>query len=116
LKKWRGKAFTDIWCSDGFILSGVAPLFKRVVGVEYDPKITEICRAKNITNAEIYNFEAVKIPNESMDAIDVFYIDNSFHGEIFERFIESVNCSLARRPRECLFIYANLTCREFSNR
>ncbi|MDR2432700.1 MAG: class I SAM-dependent methyltransferase [Puniceicoccales bacterium] len=116
LKKWCGKVFADIGCGDGFVLSGVAPLFKRVIGVEYDLRIAEICRAKKIKNAEIYNIDAVKIPNEIMDAIDVFYIYNPFHGETFERFIENVNCSLARRPRGCLFVYANPTCLEFSNR
>jgi 2-polyprenyl-3-methyl-5-hydroxy-6-metoxy-1,4-benzoquinol methylase len=34
LKKSRGKGFVDVGCGDGFVLSAVAPLFKRVVGVE----------------------------------------------------------------------------------
>ena len=116
LGNWEHKVFADIGCGDGFVLQLVAPLFSRLIGVEYDKRIAEICRRKNISNTEIINCDATQVSNEVLDKVEVFYLYNPFHGKTFDNFISIINDSIARCPRKCLFIYANPVCRELSDK
>ena len=115
LESWKGKTFADIGCGDGFVLQQVAPLFSRLVGVEYDKRIAEICRRKNL-NAEIINSDATLISDEVLDRIEVFYLYNPFHGITFDTFISNISVSVARFPRKCLFIYANPVCQDLCDK
>lgn len=119
IKDKTNKVFADIGCGDGCVLSTMHGFFDRLIGVEYDQRIAKICKdnlaRQKIKNVTVYQMGINQISDALIDSIDIFYLYNPFHGDTFANFIANVNKSVARKPREIMFIYANPICRESAN-
>jgi SAM-dependent methyltransferase len=106
--------FLDIGCGMGrAILVAASYPFKRVVGVELSPLLTDIAqqnielskarlRCEDIT---IVNTDAVeyRVP----DDVTVVFMFNPFQGAIFESVVHNILASHDRNPRRLRIVYVN---------
>ncbi|MDR1495082.1 MAG: class I SAM-dependent methyltransferase [Rickettsiales bacterium] len=112
--------FADIGCGTGHIISKLYSLFRYLIGIEYDLPIAEVCRnnlrTEGIANAEIYVMDTDQISDGLVDSINIFCLYSQFYGGTFDWFIENLNRSIIRHPRECILIYANPALRESADK
>jgi len=116
-------AIFDYGCGKGgAIVSFLDYGFKRVGGVEYEPKIYNILQdnmgklsLKNIgggVKIECIQGDAAKI-NEQLDRYNWFYFFNPFDDTVFEQCIDAICASLKRRHRKIHVIYNTPFCHKY---
>lgn len=109
----RGAGFVDYGCGMGrVLLLAAAAGFRRVVGVEFSPKLCEIARA----NALRYRASRPSLPPiEIVEAdasryvpapdIGIFYFFNPFDELLMRQAVDRILDSLRRSPREAWLLY-----------
>lgn len=113
LKLPRDYAFIDLGSGKGRVLLLAAQMgFKKVLGVEFSPKLCAIARAnvqrfgwqiKLKSDIEIIESDAAdfEIPRERC----IFYAFNPFDGVVMEKWLGNLRQSLARSPRKVWLVY-----------
>lgn len=114
-------AIFDYGCGKGgAMVSFLDYGFKRVGGVEYEPKIYSILK-DNMEKLSLHNGEAVveciqgnaaKV-DEQLDKYNWFYFFNPFDDTIFEQCIDAICASLKRRNRKIHIIYNTPFCHKY---
>ena len=108
--KQKYPGFLDVGCGKGFILwKAYQSGFKKIGGVEYDEKLTEICN-KNMKRLKLTNYMTVTCTDarefENYGDYDVFYFFNPFSVEILQKVLARIQESYYEKPREIeLFFY-----------
>ena len=103
----------DIGCGKGSALIEFSryPFFK-VAGVEYSPKLINICRNNlerlKINNVDLYCGNAIDFDNYL--PYNYFYFFNPFREAVFQRVLKNIIESLDKTKREGFIIYKNPTC------
>lgn len=116
-------AIFDYGCGKGgAMVSFLDYGFKRVGGVEYEPKIYNILQDNleklSLQNAgggvkiECIQGDAAKV-NEQLDQYNWFYFFNPFDETIFEQCIDAICDSLNRRNRKIHIIYNTPFCQKY---
>jgi SAM-dependent methyltransferase len=110
-----GSVFVDIGSGKGKTLLLASEYgFKRVVGVEFAGELNEqakrnwaIYRKGRATSPdfEVVTVDAAKY--EIKDDENVFYLFNPFDDVVMNKFIQNIETSLARQPRNIWIIYQN---------
>ena len=101
----------DYGCGKGRVLAVAATLpFKRVVGVEMSPELSEDARAnlrrvrrRRCPAAEVVTADATTYPLP--DDATVLFLFNPFQGEVLAQVQAQIRESLARAPRPLTLIY-----------
>lgn len=106
--------FVDVGCGKGRVVFQAARLypFKRVIGVDLAPELIEIaqsnidktrdrlrCNDVELVAADVTEWE---VP----DDVTVVFLHNPFGGAVFQSFLDHLDESLERNPRDLLIIYA----------
>lgn len=108
----RDDVFLDLGAGKGrIVLQAARYRFRRVIGVELSPALSEIAAA-NVT-ARKHTFRCVDVELVTADAtryripddVTVIYLYNPFRGAIFTAAIDRVIESLDRAPRPLRIIY-----------
>lgn len=104
-RKYPG--FLDVGCGKGFILwKAYQSGFKKIGGVEYDEKLTEICN-KNMKRLKLTDYMTVTCTDarefENYGDYDVFYFFNPFKGDIMQTVIDKICTQCA--GREIMIMY-----------
>jgi SAM-dependent methyltransferase len=112
--------FLDVGSGKGRILLQAARYpFRRIVGVEISPSLTEISRANlEAAQAGLRCRDTVVVTADAAeyrvpDDTTVVYMNNPLNGRAFEAFIARLLESLERRPRRLRLIYRTPTERRF---
>ncbi len=87
--------------------------FKRVIGVELTPALTEVAQCnidRNVDrlrcrDVELVTADALYYPFP--DDVTVVYFNNPFHGDVFRKVMQRIVESQTRRRRRLLVVYAN---------
>ncbi len=105
--------FLDYGCGMGrpIVMAATRP-FRRVIGVELSPGLTETAR-KNITNAKV-NLQCQDIELHNMDArhyevpadVSVVFMCSPFSGNVLRTVLQQVLQSVISDPREVRIVYA----------
>ncbi len=87
--------------------------FKKYVGIEF---AEELCNKSNrffktqgITDINIININASKYCVD--DDINIFYLFNSFVGDVLNKVLDNIDLSFSRSNRTILLVYLNPTCK-----
>ncbi|MFI6502846.1 methyltransferase domain-containing protein [Nonomuraea typhae] len=107
--------FLDLGAGKGRMMleaaSGYA--FKRVIGVELSPELTEVTR-RNLAATRLRlrarDVEVVQsdvLDYDIPDDVSVVFLNNPFRGEIFASAVERLLASAGRAPRPITMIYFN---------
>ena len=105
--------FVEYGCGKGRIVYQAAKRypFRRVVGVDIAPQLTEVARENIRRNRERLTCQDVEVVTadatefEPPDDMTHAYFYNPFGGQVFERVIENIVRSLDRHPRTVTIIY-----------
>jgi SAM-dependent methyltransferase len=110
-----GDVFVDLGCGKGRPLIQFARRFPvdRVVGVEYDPGLADICR-ENLRRTQgrhkarswevlVGDARSFQVPDDAT----IVYIANPFAGDVFAESLERIVESQDRRPRPMRLAYAS---------
>ena len=105
--------FIDFGCGTGRVLLEAADRypFKRVIGIDFVPKLVEIARdliARNRDRfgpTEVEIIEADALEYDVPDDVTVVYMYDPFRGQIFEAVAEKLIASVDRNPRRLRLIY-----------
>jgi predicted RNA methylase len=107
--------FVDIGCGKGRLLLLAARYgFRRVIGIEVDPRLVEIARANiraflatspSPANVEVIDADAANYDFPVEPAVVFMY--NPFGAETTRAVIESVERSLKESPRPLFLVYLN---------
>ncbi|GEM_PF-812469 len=105
--KQKYPGFLDVGCGKGFILwKAYQSGFKKIGGVEYDEKLTEICN-KNMKRLKLTDSMTVTCTDarefENYGDYDVFYFFNPFKGDIMQTVIDKICTQCA--GREIMIMY-----------
>jgi len=106
-------AVIDFGCGKGGALLALAHFpFCRVDGVELSPEMVQIAH-RNLTrmgasNVRIFNCDAADF--QDLDIYTYVYMYNPFPGAVMRRVTQNLADSLARSPRQLIFIYKNPVC------
>jgi SAM-dependent methyltransferase len=119
-----GHVFVDLGCGKGRPLIQFARRFPvdRVVGVEYDPGLAEVCR-ENLRRTQrhhkalawevlVGDARSFEIPDDTT----IVYIANPFDGDVFAEALERIVESYDRRPRDLRLAYVHPVEREAVDR
>jgi SAM-dependent methyltransferase len=108
----KGCVFVDFGCGKGrVLLAAAAWSFRRIVGVEFAPKLCEICRrnllafqARYKTSAEFVVVQADAVEYRVADDEDVFFFFNPFVPVLAELVLQNIQVSLQSHPRRAWLI------------
>jgi SAM-dependent methyltransferase len=105
--------FVEFGCGKGRVVLDAAKRypFRRVVGVEVDPNLSEV--ARHLIERERGHLRCRDVRIETLDATEYVipddmtyaYLYNPFYGETFERVCANLIASLDRAPRTLRVIY-----------
>jgi SAM-dependent methyltransferase len=113
--KYEDKVFIDFGSGMGraLLLASEYP-FKKVIGVEFVAELHQTAE-QNICRYKSSSQKCKDIESVCMDAIDypippyptVFFIFNSFKGEVLSPVLANISKSLEKNPREAFIAYFN---------
>jgi SAM-dependent methyltransferase len=70
LAPWRGRTLIDLGCGSGFWLAGYASEASEVIGIEPDPKLLPLARARTpLARVLAGSAEHIPLPDESADVV-----------------------------------------------
>lgn len=108
-------AIIDIGCGKGKAMYLMSKFpFAQIDGIDLSAALCNTARK---------NFEVLKLPQcraieadaaefESYDDYNYFYIFNSFPHAVFEKMLNNILSSIAKKPRKVYFIYLNPVCHD----
>jgi SAM-dependent methyltransferase len=106
--------FIDLGCGKGrAVLQAARYPFKRVIGVELDPELTEVARANVEANLPRLKCREIELTTADLteytlpDDVTLAYCFNSVTGEPFGSLLSELLRSVDRRPRRLVLIYLN---------
>ena len=111
--RYEDYAFIDIGCGKGRVLliAGEFP-FRKIVGLEFAPALAEIAKRnlrryrgapRRCTNIEVVTGDALDYELGAESQVLYFY--SPFTPEILDRFVEKIDQSFQRSPRELLVMF-----------
>lgn len=110
-----GRVFVDFGCGKGRVLCAAAAYpFRRIVGVEFAPELSDICRS-NIaayrkrfgTRAEIWVIEGDAAEYRFAGDEDVIFLFNPFRPAVMAALLANIHESIRMRSRTILLIVSN---------
>lgn len=105
--------FIDVGCGKGRVLLIAAEFpFRKIVGLEFAPGLAEIAR-RNLQRYRGIHWSCTNIEVVTGDALDyefaaepqVLYLYSPFTPEILDRFVERIDRSFQRSPRELFVMF-----------
>lgn len=111
--RYEDYTFVDIGCGKGRVLLIAAEFpFRRIVGLEFAPALSEIAK-RNLQRYRGNPRRCADIQVVSGDALEyeldpepqVLYFYSPFTPEILDRFVEKIDQSIQRSPRELLVMF-----------
>jgi predicted RNA methylase len=115
-----GDAFLDIGSGKGYILYLAQKMgFNRVHGIDLARGLCETA-AKNINALNISEKATVECSDateyDNLDNYSVLFMSNPFSETVMVKFVENIEKSLRRNPRELTIIYINPCCNSILER
>jgi SAM-dependent methyltransferase len=87
--------------------------FKKYVGIEFAKELCDkshhFFKTQGITDINIINIDASKYRID--DDINIFYLFNSFVGDVLNKVLDNIDLSFSRSNRTILLVYLNPTCK-----
>ena len=113
-------SFIDIGSGAGYAMYKASSKFKKVYGIEIDPRWNQIAednfRKLGLKNCTVFTSDINDIALEQIDDINVFYMYNPFQGQTMDLFSDKIEQSFIRHPRDVYIVYVNAVCQDCFDR
>jgi len=112
---FKVSVFLDLGCGKGRpLLVALEHGFRKVIGVEYDKNLCDIClnNLKNYAHSKNYdcNYEVINIDASLYDVddyVNVVLLFNPFDDYILDKVLSNINISIKRKNRILYIVYCN---------